>query len=132
MGFHDGLRSMSGKTMLFVALAAAYYVALNAVLIHEIIDRVRTGTSDPAATRSHSSLVTPDPRDPSTSCGDHGRMDRGICKAELLAGKVSARFKERVGEARRERRAARDERRRTAALPAVADASHREIAAIAR
>ena len=128
MGFHDGLRSMSGKTMLFVALAAAYYVVLNAVLIHEIIDRVRTDPGAPAATRSHSSLLTPDSRDPSTSCGDLGRMEREICRAELLAGKASARFEERVREERRERRAARDERRRPAASPAVPDASRREIA----
>ena len=129
MGFHDGGRSMSGKTILFVALAATYYVVLNAVLIHEIIDRVHTSPGVPAATRPHSPLVTPGPRDLSTaSCVDLGRMDGDICKAELLTGKASARFREE----RRERRAARDERRRTATAPALPDASHREIAAVAR
>ena len=128
MGFHDGMRSMSGKTILFVALAATYYVALNAVLIHEIIDRVRSSPSVPAATRPLSPLLTPRLRDLSTSCVDLRRMDREICKAELLAGKASARFREE----RRERRAAGDERRRTATAPALPDASHREIAAVAR
>lgn len=128
MGFHDGMRSMSGKTILFVALAATYYVALNAVLIHEIIDRVRTSASVPAATRPFSPLISPGLRDVSTSCVDLRRMDREICKAESLAGKASARFREE----RRERRAAGDERRRTATAPALPGASHREIAAVAR
>ena len=41
MDLHGGWRSMSGKTMLFVVLGAAYYLALNAILINEIIECAR-------------------------------------------------------------------------------------------
>jgi hypothetical protein len=132
MGFHGRWRSMSGTTMLFVILAAVYYLVLNAVLVNEIIEQVRTGPQPSAAARSHSSLATSDPRDPSPSCRELASIDRDICSAEVLAGKASARFRERLREERGERRAAREERGKTPAPSALADASHREIAATAR
>jgi uncharacterized membrane protein len=130
MGWH-GWRSMSGKTLVFVVLAAAYYLALNGFLLNEIIYQVRTGPQVPAAARpqpsNSSGMQNP------AACGDLAGMNREICRAELRAGQVSARLRERTREERRERRAAREERRKAAsAAPALANAGHREIAAATR
>ena len=43
-----GLRSMPGRTVVLVALAGGYYVALNAVLINELVERVQLGQRLPA------------------------------------------------------------------------------------
>ena len=126
MGFH-GLRSMSGRTILFVVLAAAYYLVLNAVLINELIERVHM-TPPPVAARSAFPLETPDPRDPAASCTKLAKRDRDICKAELLVGEASARLKERTLQERRERR----DRRALPAPPPLTGALHRESAATAR
>ena len=131
MGFH-GWRSMSGKTMLFIFLGAAYYLALNALLINEIIDQVRTGPQRSAPARLDSLLQTPDPQDRDASCSGLAKGERAICKADLLADEASTRFRERMREERRERRAAREERRRTPAPSPLVEASSREFAAAAQ
>jgi len=41
MHLQSGLRSWSGRTVVLVALAAGYYVALNAVLIQELVAQVQ-------------------------------------------------------------------------------------------
>jgi hypothetical protein len=137
MDFHGWWRSMSGRTMVFVFLAAAYYVALNAVLINEIVEQVQMGPQRPVAMRSQSPVTAPDPQDPSAACAGLAKADRDICKAELLVGKASTRFSSEGREERRQRRAAREDwRQRTAARedrrsasPALTGTVHRESAA---
>lgn len=110
--------------MLFVGLAAAYYIALNAVLINEIIEQVKIGPQRPVAMRVASTSDTADPQDASTSCTQLAKADRDICKVELLVGKASDRFREQAREERRQRRAARDDRRAAPASSPLTGAVH--------
>ncbi len=109
-----GLRSMSGRTVVLVALAGAYYIALNAVLINELVERVQLGQRLPAAQRP---AAMPDAR-ASAACGDLAGVDRDICRFESRIGQASGTLREEP----REWRAARDATRAgtRSALPGAA------------
>src|SRR5215471_14319303 len=108
MHLQSGLRSWSGRTVVLVALAAGYYVALNAVLIHELVAQVqaRIPVRAPVTMR----LEDQEPREMSASCAELGRFDRGICRGESTITRASGMFVEH----RRERRAAHEELRAVA------------------
>jgi len=116
MELFGGWRSMSGRMIFFIVLAAVYYVALNVVLIQEIIERVQAGPQPPvvAVQQSYASAEIGDSQDLSSSCSGLAKAERDTCRVELLVGKsVQAK-----GE-RRERRAVQ-ERRPLAVQPALA------------
>ena len=108
MDFHGGWRSYSRRTIVFVALAAAYYVALNAVLINELVERVQTGSLTAPAAPSRGPV---EPEEASMSCADLGKLDRDICRADAMVTRAS----EVLREHRRERRAAQEQHRAAAA-----------------
>ena len=108
------LRSMSGRMVVLVALAGAYYLALNAVLIKELIERVRLDQRLPTA---QPPAAMPDAK-ASATCGDLAGVDRDSCRFDSRMGQASGTLREE----RREWRAAPDATRagRRSALPGAA------------
>jgi hypothetical protein len=116
---HGGPGSWSGKTILLVSLAGAYYLALNAVLISELVERVRQGSEPPAA-RQLVRVEASHTLEPSASCSELAGPDGAICRAEALLGRAAGKLNEQ----RRERRAAHEARR--AIQPALAGNARQE------
>lgn len=108
------LRSMSGRMVVLVALAGAYYLALNAVLINELVDRVRQGQR---LSTAQLPAAMPDAQ-ASAACGDLAGVDRHSCRFESRFGQASGTLREE----RREWRAAPDATRagRRSTLPGAA------------
>ena len=107
MNRHGGWRSWSGRTIVVVVLAAVYYVALNAVLIHELVDRVHTGQPGSAGTRHGAEA----PQETPAGCADLGKIEHDICQAEAKLSRTSATLREQW----RERRATHQQHRTAAA-----------------
>ncbi len=95
MDIQSVLHSTSRKPTLFIAVGATCYLALNAVLIHEIVEQVRSVPRAATATPAYYQAKSLEPRGPSASCAELARVDRDICKGELLLDKATARWKQR-------------------------------------
>ena len=119
-----GLRSMSGRTVVLVALAGAYYIALNAVLINELVERVQLGQRLPAAQRP---AAMPDAQ-ASAACGDLAGVDRDMLQIRI-EDRPGVRHVER-GASRMARRARRNARRDALRAPRRRGAGARRRSAV--